>query len=126
MSVTRPTVRTAHLVRKIDFYDREIARAQRDAVGAWPHHARFDGVIARIFDPVSIGERLFFVEPGIARRIFARVVGVQIDEAAVDLPISDFEDIAPATGPVLWNVGTPGPIAVLAVTRPLTDNEVLA
>ena len=101
---------------KIDFYDREIARAQRDAgVPAWPHHARFDGVSARIFDPVSVVTRLFLVEPGIARRVLARVVGVEIDEAPVDLPISDFEDVAPATGSVLRNVGAPRPIAVLAV-----------
>ena len=74
---------------------------------------------------MPIATRLFLVEPGIARRVFARIVGVEIDEAPVDLPISDFEDVAPTTGCVLRNVGTPRPIAVHAVTRPLTNDEVL-
>jgi hypothetical protein len=44
----------------------------------------------------------------------------------VDLPIADFEHVTPATGSVLRNVGTPRPIAVLAVTCPLTYDEVFA
>ena len=75
---------------------------------------------------VQLPRALFLVEPGIVRRVFARVVGVEIDEAPVDVPIADFEHVAPATGSVLRNVGTPRPIAVLAVTRPLTGDEVLA
>ena len=74
---------------------------------------------------MPIATRLFLLEPGIARRVFARVVGVEIDEAPVDLPVSDFEHVAPATGSVLRNVRTPRPIAVPAVTRPLTNDEVL-
>jgi len=90
-----------------------------------PVAEKTDGITTRSYDRGSVATRLL-VEPGIARRIFARVVGVEIDEAPVDLPITDFEDVAPATGSVLWNVSTPRPIAVLAVTRPLTDDEVLA
>src|ERR1700752_369552 len=88
---------------------------------------RFDWVSTRSYDRGSVAAtRLFLVEPGIARRVFARVVGVEIDEAPVDLPISDFEDVAPTTGSVLRNVGGPRPIAMLAVTRPLANDEVLA
>jgi hypothetical protein len=109
MDPMRPIVRIAHLIRKIDLCDREIA--QLNATSALRH---------------PIATRLFLVEPGIARRVFARIVGVEIDETTVDLPISDFEDVAPTTGCVLWNVRAPRPIAVLAVTRPFTNDEVLA
>src|ERR1700722_15967968 len=69
---------------------------------------------------------LFLIEPGVARGVFARVIRVEIDEAPLDLPVANFEHVAPASGAMLRNVGPPLPVPVLAVTCSLANDHVLA
>src|SRR5262245_34143337 len=65
-------------------------------------------------------------EPGVARGVLAGVVGVEVDEAALDLPVADLEHVAPAAGAVLGVPGPPGPVLVLAVAGPLHGQHVAA
>src|SRR5271165_1998303 len=74
----------------------------------------------------KVGPSLFFVEPGISRRVFSGVVGVEIDEDPLNPPIADLKDIAPAAGSMIGNAGAPGTVAVLAVARPFRDEDILA
>src|SRR5262249_38543720 len=65
-------------------------------------------------------------EPGIALGVLRGVVGIEIDEHALDLPVADLEDIAPAAGGPVGDAGAPGAVAVLAVAGSLADDEVAA
>ena len=62
-----------------------------------------------------IRPRLLVGEPGVARVVAAGVVGIEIDEAALDLPVADLEHVAPAAGTMFGHAGAPGPVATLAV-----------
>src|SRR5579863_7800637 len=70
--------------------------------------------------------RLFLVQPGVTRGVLAGVVRIEIDEATLDLPIADFEDVAPAAREMLGRIGAPWPVLMFAVARALRDNQVLA
>src|SRR5580693_5348684 len=48
--------------------------------------------------PLRLGLVGFRLEPRIPGRVLRAVVGVEVDEAALDLPVADFEDVAPAAG----------------------------
>src|ERR1700733_2317510 len=65
-------------------------------------------------------------EPRIPSRVLAGVVGIQVDEAALDLPVADLEHVAPPPGAPLRHASAPGAILVLAVAGPLTDHDVAA
>ena len=45
------------------------------------------------------GRRLKSGEPGVASCVLAGVIGIEVDEDALDLPIADLEHIAPPAGP---------------------------
>src|SRR5437879_8371772 len=62
--------------------------------------------------------------PRITAGVFARVVRVEVDEAALDLAVADLEDVAPASRAMLRLAGLPWPVAVLADARPLDGERV--
>src|ERR1700675_2683717 len=66
------------------------------------------------------------LQPGVARGIGAGIVGVEIDEAALDLPIANLEHVAPAPGAVLGDAGAPLAVLVLAVAGAFADHEITA
>src|ERR1700693_345410 len=74
----------------------------------------------------KVGPSLFIVEPGISRRVFSGVVGVEIDKDPLNLPIADLKDIAPAAGAMIGNASAPGTVAMLTVARPFRDEDILA
>src|SRR5580704_2015406 len=63
-------------------------------------------------------------EPRVPLGVFARVVGVEVDEAALDLPVADLEDVAPSAGTPLGDPGPPGAVTVLAVAGALAYHHV--
>src|SRR5262249_28176728 len=65
-------------------------------------------------------------QPGITRGVLAGVVGVEIDEAALDLPVADLEDVAPAAGTPFRHAGAPWPIAMLASAGAFADHQIAA
>src|SRR6266516_6263914 len=65
-------------------------------------------------------------EPGVAGGVVAGVVGVEVDEAALDLPVADLEDVAPATRSPFGGAGAPGAVGVLAVAGALAGEGVAA
>src|SRR5262249_52868386 len=72
------------------------------------------------------GRRNSGSEPGIALDVLAGVVRVEVDEDALDLPVPDLEDVAPAPGPPFGHARAPGAVAVLAVARALAHHDVRA
>src|SRR5580765_4836854 len=68
----------------------------------------------------------FVLEPRVAVSVPAGIVGIEVDEAAMDLPIADLEHVAPAAGAPLGNARTPGAVVVLAVARAFADQDVAA
>src|SRR5215467_12144201 len=53
----------------------------------------------------------------------AGIVGIEIDEAALDLPVADLEHVAPAPAPCS---GAPWTVAMLAVACPFARQDVAA
>src|SRR5205807_922161 len=82
----------------------------------------------RLHDPLASLIRRAYVagEPRIARRVLAGVVGIEVDEAAVDLPVADLEHVTPPPCAPLGHPGTPRPVAMLAVAGPLAHDHVAA
>src|SRR5690348_18356553 len=52
-------------------------------------------------------------QPGVTVLVGARVVGVEVDEAALDLEVADLEHVAPASRAPLRHPGPPRPVVVL-------------
>src|SRR3954470_18690589 len=65
-------------------------------------------------------------EPRVARRVAARVVRIEIDEAALDLEVADLEHVAPAARGPVRHARTPRAVLVLAVGGALGDDRVAA
>src|ERR1700712_3841812 len=63
-------------------------------------------------------------DPRISGGVLARIVRVEVDEAALDQPVADLEHIAPAAGAPLGHPGAPRPIGMLAVARSPADQQV--
>src|SRR3954451_8396589 len=63
-------------------------------------------------------------QPGGAVGVAARVVGVEVDEAALDEEVAHLEDVAPAPG--VRHARAPLAVVVLAVARPLARERVAA
>src|SRR3954467_8953889 len=63
-------------------------------------------------------------QPWVAALVASRVVGVEVDEAALDLEVADLEDVAPASGAPFWDARAPRAVLVLAVRGPLGDDRV--
>src|SRR6185437_10139811 len=84
-----------------------------------------DGMTTHI-PPALPAPSHLLLQPGIAVCIFAGIVGIEVNEDALDLPVADFEHVAPTTGRPLRRSGTPGAIAMLAVAFALADDEVAA
>src|SRR5436190_14453933 len=57
-------------------------------------------------------------QPRIARGVGAGVIGVEVDEAALDQEVADFEHVAPSTGAPLGHARAPGAVLVLAEAGP--------
>src|SRR6266700_795419 len=53
-------------------------------------------------------------EPGVAGGVVAGIVGVEVNEAALDLPVADLEDVAPAARAPFGVAGAPGAVGVFA------------
>src|SRR3954470_7972592 len=66
------------------------------------------------------------VEPGVAGGVLAGVVGVEVDEAALDEEVADLEHVAPASGAPVRHAGPPRAVLVLAVAGALGDDRVAA
>src|ERR1700730_743992 len=64
------------------------------------------------------------VQPWIALGVLACVVGVEVDEAALDLPVANLEDIAPAAGTPFGHPGPPWSVTVLSVAGALAYHDV--
>src|ERR1700749_4163244 len=78
------------------------------------------------FDAKQGGPCLFLVQPRIARGVLSGIVRVEIDEAALDLPVADLEHVAPAAGTVLGHAGAPRPVAMLALAGALAAHHIAA
>src|SRR4051812_29052952 len=63
-------------------------------------------------------------QPGVAGGVLAGVVGVEVDEAALDEEVTDLEDVAPAARTPFGYAGPPGAVLVLAVAGALGDDQV--
>src|SRR3954468_18661857 len=63
-------------------------------------------------------------QPRVALRVLAGVVGIEVDEAALDLEVADLEYVAPASRGPVRHAGAPRAVAVLAVARALRDDRV--
>ena len=73
--------------------------------------------VSRIRSRPSIGLRSMSLrpfEPGVAGLVAARVVGVEIDEAALDQVVAHLEHVAPATPECVY-ASAPGAVVVLPV-----------
>src|SRR6516165_12807489 len=66
------------------------------------------------------------LEPRVPGGVPASVIGVEVDEAPLDQPVTDLEDVAPATGAPLWDSCAPRTVLVLAVARALGDHQITA
>src|SRR5689334_7352452 len=64
------------------------------------------------------------LQPRIAAGVLAGVIRIEIDEAALDLPVADLEHVAPPAGAGLGHPGPPRAVAVLAVAGALADDHV--
>src|SRR5947199_5519746 len=74
-------------------------------------------------NPVSPrGSRLG--QPRVPLGVLGRVVRVQVDKAALDLPVANLEDVAPPAGRPLGHPGPPGTVPVLPVAGALADHRV--
>src|ERR1700761_9354723 len=76
--------------------------------------------------PLAAGRALLGLEPRVPRGVPASVVGVEVDEAPLNQPVTDLEDVAPAAGAPLGDSCAPRTILVLAVARALGDHQVTA
>src|SRR5882672_48811 len=63
-------------------------------------------------------------KPRIARRVLAGVIGVEIDEAALDQPVANLEHVAPAPRAPRGHIGAPRAVAMFAVARALADDKI--
>src|SRR3954453_2914194 len=63
-------------------------------------------------------------QPRVALRVLAGVVGIEVDEAALDLEVADLEYVAPASRGPVRHAGAPRAVAGLAVARALRDDRV--
>src|SRR6185503_7894708 len=79
---------------------------------------------SRRHDRASVITASTFGEPRVALGVSAGVVGIQVDEAALDLPVTDLEHVAPPAGAGLGHPGAPRAVAVLAVAGALADDHV--
>src|SRR5262245_43664000 len=61
-------------------------------------------------------------EPGITRGVETGVVGIEIDEAALNQEVTYFEDVTPASG--VRNPGAPGAFPVLARARAFDGEDI--
>src|SRR5262245_12277978 len=66
----------------------------------------------------------FSRKPRVANRIEPGIVGIQIDETALNQEVSNFEYIAPASG--MCHAGTPGSIRMLSRAGSLDGERVAA
>src|SRR5258706_9045926 len=80
------------------------------------------GRASYVNDRIVIGRSSAAGEPGITGGVLAGIVRVEVDEAALDPAVANFDDIAPAAGAVLRLAGLPRAVAMLADARPL-DSE---
>src|SRR5215469_2302313 len=76
--------------------------------------------------PITGASRRRGGQPGVALGVLGRVIGVEVDEAPLDLPVANLEDVAPAPGAPLRHAGPPWAVLVLAVARALARHEVAA
>ena len=60
------------------------------------------------------------------RGVLGRVVRVEVDEAALDLPVADLEDVAPPARRPLRYPSPPGAVLMLAMAGALADDDVAA
>src|SRR6202020_605878 len=65
-------------------------------------------------------------QPRITLGVLGRVVGVEVDEAALDLPVADLEDVAPPARRPLRYPSPPRAVLVLAMAGALADDDVAA
>src|SRR5216683_385039 len=63
-------------------------------------------------------------EPWVALSVLGCVIGVKVDEAALDLPVADLEDVAPSASAPLGDPGPPGSVTVLTVAGALAHHDV--
>src|SRR4029453_16722232 len=66
------------------------------------------------------------VQPGVAGGVLPRVVGVEIDEHALDQEVADLEHVAPAARAPVGDARAPGAVLVLAVAGALAHQHVRA
>ncbi len=72
------------------------------------------------------GGRGHFPQAGVALSVGAGVVGVEVDEAALDLEVPDLEHVALAARRPIGDIGSPRTVPVLAVARAFGDQGVRA
>ena len=65
-------------------------------------------------------------QPGVARCVLACVVRVQVDEAALDQPITNLEHVAPTACARFRHTRAPRAVAMFAMAGAFTDDEVAA
>src|SRR3954454_6005122 len=75
----------------------------------------------RTFSAANLGS--LADQPWVAALVASGVVGVEVDEAALDLEVADLEDVAPAPGAPLRYARAPRPVLVLTVGGPLGDDR---
>src|SRR5580704_1114721 len=75
---------------------------------------------------VTVVQALLVLQPRIPRRVLSGVVGIEIDEAPLNLPVANLEHVAPAPGAVLRRTGAPRPVAMLTLTGAFAHHEVAA
>src|ERR1700733_13606444 len=63
------------------------------------------------------------LDPGITLRILARVIRIQINEAALDQPVADLEHVAPAARPPIRIARAPLAVHVLAMAGALAHDR---
>src|ERR1700739_1377914 len=66
------------------------------------------------------------LEPRVPGGVPASVVGGEGDEAPLDQPVTDLEDVAPAAGAPLGDSCAPRTVLVLAVARALGGHQITA
>src|SRR6185436_10033457 len=65
-------------------------------------------------------------QPRVAGGVLSRIVGIEVDEHALDLPVADLEHVAPPPGTGLGITRPPRPVLMFAVARALGDDRVAA